>query len=226
MCRRHGRVSCGRVRRLRGPWLRCGPASRRSLRVRRHSHTEILEAIWCQRHVCGKVARVTSPLRSLSWSAGLTRTPTGAGEEKEWALTVKAFVELRANGINAQIDLFYQSDSSSTGLAGPTNGPRSHFVVIAPSTAWKQRWRGPTPPPWAGSRRRGGHLERPVQQENNTTSNEGRWPSCCRGRRAPICLRTSIASTGSPSAGSLKAITVSKVSCACCSTSRYTRSRS
>ncbi|WP_172652651.1 hypothetical protein [Rhodococcus opacus] len=61
---------------------------------------------------------------------------------------MRSFVErLRANGVDAHIDLYYQSDSSIDWTRWGQQMVRdSDFVIVAVSTAWKERWEGTNSP--------------------------------------------------------------------------------
>lgn len=90
------------------------------------------------------------PTALVSWAH--KNTDWSREQEKEWETAVRSLVErLRANGIDAHIDLYYQSDPSIDWTRWGQEMVRdSDFVIVAVSTAWKQRWEG-TNVPTAGA---------------------------------------------------------------------------
>ncbi|MDR6613088.1 hypothetical protein J2Y42_002524 [Leifsonia sp. 1010] len=65
-------------------------------------------------------------------------------EASDWAREVVEFTgALRANGINADLDLFHSHETETDWTRfGPAQVKDSDFVVIAISEAWAQRWEG------------------------------------------------------------------------------------
>jgi DNA helicase-2/ATP-dependent DNA helicase PcrA len=66
----------------------------------------------------------------------------------DWTAKVVRFAEsLRRNGVDAELDLWHESDTGTDWTRwGQQQIADSEFVVVALSTAWKQRWEGSESP--------------------------------------------------------------------------------
>ncbi|SEM03546.1 hypothetical protein [Rhodococcus maanshanensis] len=88
----------------------------------------------------------TPPAALVSWAH--KNTAWAPEQEQSWENAVRSLVEcLRAKGVDAHVDLYYQSDSSIDWTRWGQKMVRdSDFVIVAVSTAWKQRWEGTNEP--------------------------------------------------------------------------------
>ncbi len=90
----------------------------------------------------GPTGQLAAPTALVSWAH--SNTDWGPDQSADWERTVKSFTDLlREGGIDADLDLFHQSDTSIDWTRwGPNKVRTSDFVIVAISRAWSERWQG------------------------------------------------------------------------------------